>query len=209
AEVLQHHQGARGIGRVVGQGDRRALRYRVQALVLLAVDRDRRGGHLDHFAELQPVVPGELAQVDDMLERVGVERPLGEREVRLDVVVELDDPNLVALLLEQGLDTDLHLVGVRTGRRTDDEFGLCLRDDGGGERRGQRDGGCKEGTAGDLHCRYCPESKGGVAATTTVDAGRAQRLSRRRATWLPRNWISCTRTTRMATVSTITSVWKR
>lgn len=38
---------------------------------------------------------------------------------------------------------------------------------------------------------------------------RAQRLSSLRATRLPTNWISCTITTRTATVISITSFWKR
>jgi acetylglutamate kinase len=54
-------------------------------------------GNLHQVGQRQLVVGGELFQVDDVLEDVGVQRTFGQREVGLDVVVELDQLDLVAL----------------------------------------------------------------------------------------------------------------
>jgi hypothetical protein len=59
----------------------------------------------------------EAVQVDDVLEDVGVQRSFGEREVRLDVVAELDDPDFVALAFQQRLVAEADLVRVRPGAR--------------------------------------------------------------------------------------------
>jgi hypothetical protein len=59
--------------------------------VLEAVERDRRGRHLDQLRDRQLVLARELRHVDDVLEHVGVDRALREREVGLHAVVELDD----------------------------------------------------------------------------------------------------------------------
>ncbi|MPN57468.1 hypothetical protein SDC9_205162 [bioreactor metagenome] len=60
-----------------------------------------------------------------MLEEVGIQRTIGQRQVRLHIVVELDQLDLVALLLQQRHDASLQLVDVGACGAADDELLLA------------------------------------------------------------------------------------
>jgi len=106
-------------------------------------------GIVHQVGQRQLVLGGELVQVDGVLEHVGVERALGQREVGLDVVVELDQLDLVALLFQDGLDAQLDLVVVGAGAGADDQFFRVLGGGGAGGQ-GQGQGGEQQGAAGEL-----------------------------------------------------------
>jgi hypothetical protein len=86
-----------------------------------------------------------------MLEEVGVERTLGQRQVGLHVVVELHQLDLVALLFEDRHDAGLQLVGVGAGGAADHQvllggvLRMGLQREASERQRGQGQG--ENGTA--------------------------------------------------------------
>ena len=119
AGFLEEQEGTAAVRRVVRDGDRRAVLELVELRDLLGVDAhrldvDARGVlELDFF-----VLVHEVLEVRLMLEEVRVELLVVEREVRLDIVVELDDLEGDAFLLEERL-RGLEDFGVRHGGRAD------------------------------------------------------------------------------------------
>ena len=100
------------------------------------------------------LVAASIAEGSELvLEHVGIERAFGQRVVRLHVVVEFDDPDLVALFFQDRLDAQLQLVGIRAGAGADDEFFRVLGMGGGGE--GQAGGGQEQITAKVVHAGPC------------------------------------------------------
>ncbi len=93
--------------------------------------------------------------IHDVLEHVGVQRAFGQRVVRLHVVVEFHDLDLVALFFQDRLDAQLQLVRIRAGAGADDEFFRVLGVGGGGE--GQAGCGQEQGAANVVHAFPCTE----------------------------------------------------
>jgi hypothetical protein len=97
--------------------------------------------HLGDVRQVELVLGAELLEVGDVLKEVGIKLLLGQLQIGLDVVVELDDLEFDALFLQlsSGDGQDL---SVRNGGGADDE-GL-LPTDAAGESQGQCDHGAEE-----------------------------------------------------------------
>ncbi|MOA24069.1 hypothetical protein D3C78_1447310 [compost metagenome] len=174
---------------------------------------------MHQFQDVELLVGCEFLQVDAVLEEIGVQRTLRQRQIGLHIIIELHQLDLVALFFQDGHDTQLELVDVRAGRAAYHQFLLGL-----GLHRGREahQGDCSHGRGqqGTTHHKILhrkPLSKkekttprsGTQECPTPAGPGRQPRLSRRRAAVLPTNCRICTITTSTVTVSTITSVWKR
>src|SRR5690606_39813510 len=113
-----------------------------QALAGLGIDAHGRGGALGDVDDVQLLVFLEAVQIRNVLEQVGVERALRQCQVGLEVVVELDQLDLVALCFELRHDRELQHVVVVAGGGAKHEVllsgigsldGRATQCDGGGE----------------------------------------------------------------------------
>src|SRR5690606_12495485 len=144
----------------------------------------------------------EPVHVGDVVEQVGVERALCQCQVGLNVVVDLDQANLVALFFQLGHDGQLEHIVVVAGGGTKHQVllvrvSVCC---GPAQRHGGSECTHQE-SATNIH-----ESGPCIRRDQQKEV---QRLSRRCAMALPPNWMICTSTMSNATVSSMTSVWKR
>ncbi len=142
ALLLQQHQCAAAIGRIIGDGDRGAVLQVRQALDLLGVtaeglDMDQRHRHEGRLAVLV-----EAVQVRLVLEEVGVQLLVRQLQVGLHVVAEHLDVELHAFLGQLGLDHFKDL-GVRNLRGADDHL-LGMGRIGGNQKDRRRQGGTDE-----------------------------------------------------------------
>ena len=116
AGFLQQEQAAALVRRVVRHADLRAVLEVFQVLDLLGVDAHRLDVDAAGAHELAILMlRDEVIEIRFMLEIVRIEFLIVEREVRLHIVVELDNLQLNPLFLEHGLDL-LEDLGMRHGR---------------------------------------------------------------------------------------------
>ena len=118
---MEQQQRAGFVGRIVGHGDGRAIGDVAQVSALAGVDAqglevNRTGGN-----QIGAVVLVEVEQIGQMLEVVRIQIARFQCLVGQDVVGELFDLKLNALLGEEGLD-GLENLGMGSGRRADDEL---------------------------------------------------------------------------------------
>ena len=116
AGFLEKEQGAAAVRRVIRDGNRSAILEVLEVFDLLGVDAHRLDVDAAGADELDLLVLfHEVLEIRVMLEEVGIEFLVVEGEVRLDIVVEFDDVELDAFLLEQRLGC-LENLGVRHSR---------------------------------------------------------------------------------------------
>src|SRR5690606_34165798 len=102
--LLQQQKGPAAVGGVVGNGHRRAAAQLVQAADALAVQAHGLDVHAHQHGQVQPVIRRERLQIRNVLEVVGVQLAVGQRQVGQHVVRELHDAQLDAVGLQDGLD---------------------------------------------------------------------------------------------------------
>ena len=125
--ALEEEQGASAVGRVARDGDLCAVLHFVDVLDLVRVYAHRLDMDAEDVRELQLGMLGdEVLEVRLMLEEVRVDFLVVRREVRLHVVVELDDFEFDAFLLKLGL-YDLEDFSVGNGGGADLENLLRFR----------------------------------------------------------------------------------
>src|SRR5690606_20865117 len=95
--LLQQQEGAAAVGHVVGNRELRAVGQLVEAGDAGAVEADGLAVHLQQHLEVEAVVGAEGFKVRDVLEVVGVQLAVAQRQVGKDIVVEHHDLEIDAL----------------------------------------------------------------------------------------------------------------
>ena len=80
---------------------------------------------LNDGGQRQLAVRGELLEIGAVLEKIGIQRSIAQRQIGLHIVVELHQLDLVALLLQLGQDAFLQQVIVGASRRTNQQIFLA------------------------------------------------------------------------------------
>ena len=144
ASLFKEQERAAAVRRVVRDRDGRAVRELVELLDLARVDAHRLDVDAAGVRELHFLVLGnEVVEVRQMLEEVRVKLLVVQRDIRLHIVGELDDFQLVSFLFQERLDR-LKDLGVRHGCRADlDGLGVApsaaAREGEDGERERSED----------------------------------------------------------------------
>ena len=208
---LEHAQRARLVDDVVHDRDAVAVLDLIQRGVLLGVDAQRRDQRVADGDQLDAVLLAPVVHEVVVLEGVQVDVTVGQRLVGDDVVGELDqldvdallgegrDDDLLPLLVVLADDADLH--GLRQRQR-------AAKAQHGGQRQSKKllhdvflllfGAYAHSGTrTGAIHCKKCPDAAG------------QRPYGSRRVSALPMDWMSVTRNSRTMTVTIVTSVWKR
>ena len=139
ADVVEHHQCAGEVRRVVRCGNAAAFFDFVQRFQFARVNAQRCGGHLEDFGQVEFVFGFEVVQIGFVLEDVDVQLAFGQGEVGADVVGKFNQFDVVAFFRHCRLDLVFHHVAeIADGGADDDVFLLC--GNGGGAGSGLRAG---------------------------------------------------------------------
>ena len=203
---LEHAQRARLVDDVVHDRDAVAVLDLIERGVLLGVDAQRRDQRVADGDQLDAMLLAPVVHEVVVLEGVEVDVAVGQRLVGDDVVGELDQLDVDALLRE-GRDDDLLPLLVVLADDAD-LHGLGQRQRAGKAQHGGQRQGKKL-----LHIRFPPFVRGDCPFRNAHRRDTLQEMlchyGSLRVSRLPTDWMIVTRISRMMTVTIVTSVWKR